>query len=221
LRIYDANLGAWRILWSDPLKHYYARQIGRAHGGDIVQEGKTDQGALTRWSFTEITPASFRWRGEHSRDAGASWQLQADIHACRAASQGKFTRSQAMLDHVSIGVRDIARAKKFYDCALQPLGYGCLSEGESSLGYGADVVGFWVSAADSPVPSDPGSGLHICFRAPTRQSVDDFYAAARASGGADNGRPGLRADYGDNYYAAFVVDPDGYRLEAYCSAPVK
>ncbi len=64
----------------------------------------------------------------------------------------------------------------------------------------------------------PNSGLHLCFDAPTRKSVDAFHKAALAAGGQDNGKPGLRADYGANYYAAFVVDPDGYRIEAYCGA---
>ena len=70
------------------------------------------------------------------------------------------------------------------------------------------------------MPSDPESGLHFCFAAPTRQSVDAFHAAALAMGGRDNGKPGLRQDYGANYYAAFAVDPDGYRLEAYCGRAV-
>ena len=123
-----------------------------------------------------------------------------------------------MLDHVSIGVRDIARAKRFYDAALAPLGYTCLSEAEGSLGYGRKVVTLWISAAERPVPADAKSGLHFCYAAPTRESVDAFYAAAMQAGGQDNGKPGLRADYGANYYAAFVVDPEGYRIEAYCGA---
>ena len=122
-----------------------------------------------------------------------------------------------MIDHLSIGVRDVAKAKRFYDAALEPLGYRCLSEGAGSLGYGEDTVQLWISAAERPVPADDKSGLHVCFGAPTRQSVDAFHAAALASGGRDNGKPGLRTDYGANYYAAFVVDPDGYRIEAYCS----
>lgn len=121
-----------------------------------------------------------------------------------------------MLDHISIGVRDLGTAKRFYDAALKPLGYTCQSEGASSLGYGRDGVALWISPSERPVPADPQSGLHVCFAAPTRQSVDAFHAAALKAGGKDNGRPGLRADYGANYYAAFVVDPDGYRLEAYC-----
>ena len=123
-----------------------------------------------------------------------------------------------MFNHVSLGVRNVAKAKKFYDAALKPLGYTCLSSAETSLGYGGDAVALWVGASASPVPADMQSGLHFCFTAPTRKSVDAFYKAALAAGGRDNGKPGLRADYGADYYAAFVVDPDGYRLEAYCSA---
>ena len=122
----------------------------------------------------------------------------------------------AMLDHVSIGVRDLAAAKRFYDAALKPLGYTCLHQFDVSLGYGGKVAEFWVSAAEHPVPADAESGLHFCFAAPDRQSVTAFHDAALKSGGRDNGRPGLRAEYGPDYYAAFVIDPDGYRLEAYC-----
>ena len=123
-----------------------------------------------------------------------------------------------MFNHISIGVRDVARTKRFYDAALKPLGYACLSEGETSLGYGKDAVALWIGASEKPVPADDKSGLHVCFDAPTRKSVAAFHAAALGAGGKDNGKPGLRADYGPNYYAAFVVDPDGYRIEAYCGA---
>jgi len=121
-----------------------------------------------------------------------------------------------MFDHVSIGVSDVASSKRFYEAALPPLGYACLSEGPGSLGYGAQGVALWVNKAARPVPADKDSGLHFCFAAPTRAAVDAFHAAALGAGGKDNGAPGLRADYGENYYAAFVIDPDGYRLEAYC-----
>ena len=122
----------------------------------------------------------------------------------------------AMINHVSIGVHDVAKAKRFYDAALEPLGYKCLSEDPGSLGYGRDAVALWIGAAERPVPPDDKSNLHFCFDAPTRKSIDAFHAAALAQGGRDNGKPGLRPDYGANYYAAFVVDPDGYRIEAYC-----
>ena len=123
-----------------------------------------------------------------------------------------------MLDHVSIGVRDTNVSKLFYDAALKPLGYSCLSQSPGSLGYGAQAASLWVNQAERPVQPDKKSGLHFSFVAPTRASVDAFHAGALRGGGSDNGAPGLRADYGENYYAAFVIDPDGYRLEAYCSA---
>ena len=123
-----------------------------------------------------------------------------------------------MLDHVSIGVRDLARTQNFYDAALAPLGYARGYADATQLGYGAKRLRFWAAVADRPVPADMESGLHFCFGAPSRTSVDAFHAAALKAGGKDNGAPGLREKYGPNYYAAFVIDPDGYRLEAYCSA---
>ena len=125
-----------------------------------------------------------------------------------------------MINHLSIGVRDVARSKKFYDSVLKPLGYRLISDGETSLGYGEDSVVLWVQKSERPVAADMASGLHFCFDAPTRKSVADFHKAALGAGGKDNGEAGLRADYGDNYYAAFVVDPDGYRLEAYCDKAI-
>lgn len=83
LRIYDPGLDAWHILWNDPVRQFYSRQIGRAQGKDIFQEGRNDAGEAVRWSFTEITDNSFRWRGERSRDGGATWQLQAEFFARR------------------------------------------------------------------------------------------------------------------------------------------
>jgi catechol 2,3-dioxygenase-like lactoylglutathione lyase family enzyme len=123
-----------------------------------------------------------------------------------------------MIDHVSIGVRDLAVARRFYDAALAPLGYTCLFSADGSLGYGRDAPAFWVSESAHPVPADPRSGLHVCFAAPSRASVDAFHAAGLGAAGHDNGKPGLRPDYGAAYYAAFLTDPDGYRVEAYCGA---
>lgn len=83
LRVYDPGQDAWHILWSDPLKQYYTRQLGRADGKDILQLGKLDDGSAVRWRFTEVAPDSFRWLGEVSRD-GTTWRLQADFRARRA-----------------------------------------------------------------------------------------------------------------------------------------
>lgn len=122
-----------------------------------------------------------------------------------------------MFNHVSIGVKDTARSKGFYDAALKPLGLSCASESEGSLGYGnRRGIGLWIGTSRKPVAADKASNLHFCFDAPSRRAVDEFHAAALKAGGTDNGKPGVRADYSANYYAAFVVDPDGYRLEAVC-----
>ena len=120
-----------------------------------------------------------------------------------------------MLHHISIGVKDIATAKRFYDQAFAPLGIKCLMQGDEYLGYGAEAAEFWVLAVKHPVKADPESGLHFCLQAASRKAVNGFHAAALKSGGRDNGAPGIRKDYGENYYGAFVVDPDGYRIEAY------
>jgi catechol 2,3-dioxygenase-like lactoylglutathione lyase family enzyme len=123
-----------------------------------------------------------------------------------------------MLDHISIGVRDVPAAIAFYRAALAPLGYHCLAEGDGYAGFGAAQPQFWLNATEHPVPADLLSGLHISFTAPTAAAVDGFHAAALAHGGADNGAPGPRPDYGDGYYAAFVIGPDGYRIEAHFQA---
>jgi hypothetical protein len=83
LRIYDPGIDAWHILWSNPASQFYARQIGRARGADIVQNGRHESGALMRWSFTRIKDRSFHWLGEISTDDGASWRLQVEVLARR------------------------------------------------------------------------------------------------------------------------------------------
>lgn len=122
-----------------------------------------------------------------------------------------------MFDHISIGTKDTKKSGAFYDATLAPLGHKRLSDDKTSLGYGDKAVQLWILAAGKPVAANPDSGLHLCFTAMSRAAVDAFHAAALAHGGSDNGKPGLRKDYGPDYYAAFVIDPDGYRLEAYCS----
>ena len=86
LRVYDPRLDAWHVMWSDPATQNYVRQIGRARGKDIVQEGQLDSGDILRWTFTEITSDSFHWLGEHSVDGGTTWRLQVDIRAHRVAT---------------------------------------------------------------------------------------------------------------------------------------
>ena len=121
-----------------------------------------------------------------------------------------------MIHHVSIGARDIKVTKAFYDAALAPLGYTCLRSRDTWLGYGKDRVVFSVRLSTTPVAREPASGLHFCFSAPTRKSVAEFHDAALSTGGRDNGKPGIRADYAPTYFAAYAIDPDGYHIEAYC-----
>jgi catechol 2,3-dioxygenase-like lactoylglutathione lyase family enzyme len=122
-----------------------------------------------------------------------------------------------MIANISVGVRDIDRSKRFYDAVLEPLGYKCLRAAKTlqGYGYGRDSIALWVVQAERPVAADKKSGLHFCFRAANAAAVDAFHAAALRSGGRDNGAPGPRPIYGPDYYAAFIIDPDGYRIEAY------
>jgi catechol 2,3-dioxygenase-like lactoylglutathione lyase family enzyme len=117
-----------------------------------------------------------------------------------------------ILDHIGFNVSDFAQSKKFYLQALAPLGISIVSEGEGWAMLGKDGKGqFWFgSFGKSP------SGIHIAFVAENRERVREFHAAAITAGAKDNGAPGLRQQYHPNYYAAFVIDPDGHNIEAVC-----
>ena len=121
-----------------------------------------------------------------------------------------------MIDHLSLGVAELARSSRFYDRALGALGYQRQSADDTSVSYGAAEPTLWLLQTARPVVADMDSGLHLSFVATTPAKVDAFHQAALDNGGSDNGAPGLRESYGAGYYAAFVVDPDGYRLEAHC-----
>lgn len=121
-----------------------------------------------------------------------------------------------MIDHVTIGVSNLDRARDFYDRALAPLGVARLyADGERYLGYGIRPRAFfWIGRRDAVL-----TATHIAFTAADRAAVDAFHAAALAAGGRDNGSPGLRPHYRPNYYGAFVLDPDGHNVEAVCYLP--
>jgi catechol 2,3-dioxygenase-like lactoylglutathione lyase family enzyme len=121
-----------------------------------------------------------------------------------------------VIDHLSFGVSDLDRSRAFYDQVLATLGYRRLANDDSSLGYGAEEPVLWLLKTARPPRFDAESGVHVSFKAPTRAGVDEFHGAAMKNGGQDNGPPGPRPAYGPSYYAAFVIDPDGYRLEAHC-----
>ena len=123
-----------------------------------------------------------------------------------------------MIDHVSVGVRDLGRAESFYDAVLAPLGMTQVRDRGTRIGYGKTYPEFWINARpDRSQTAD--SGLHVCLRATSTQAVDAFHAAALRSGGASEGTPGPRPEYSDRYYAAFVVDPDGNKIEAVTFLP--
>lgn len=133
-----------------------------------------------------------------------------------------------MLHHISFGVADLERSAKFYDAALQALEYvrvwSDVRPGQKgqAIGYGrAGSADHFAIKLAPGMQTACGPGFHLAFAASSRQAVDDFYRAAIAAGGVDNGKPGLRPRYGPNYYAAFVLDPDGYRLEAVCDDPLQ
>jgi catechol 2,3-dioxygenase-like lactoylglutathione lyase family enzyme len=120
-----------------------------------------------------------------------------------------------VLDHLSLGVADLPRAVAFYDAALAPLGYVRLWAHERGAGYGpAGSEDEPLQLRAQPNARAPGPGWHLALAAPSRAAVDGFHAAALAAGGTDEGAPGLRPQYGPGYYAAFVRDLDGHRLEA-------
>lgn len=124
-----------------------------------------------------------------------------------------------MFDHISVGVKDLLHSRRFYDAALTPLGYECQSEMGKMAGYGESRGTFWLAEVERPVPADMKSGLHFCFIAPSVEAVQAFYDGGMANGGTDNGPPGVRPEYAQFYYAAFIIDPDGYRLEAFFHMP--
>ena len=124
-----------------------------------------------------------------------------------------------MLHHLSFGVRDLARAGAFYDAVLAPLGFVRVWDDDEAIGYGEPGGGDKLALKLVPEVTLPGAGFHLAFGASTREQVAAFHAAALRHGGQCNGAPGLRPDYGDDYFAAFVIDADGYRIEAVLNQP--
>jgi catechol 2,3-dioxygenase-like lactoylglutathione lyase family enzyme len=118
-----------------------------------------------------------------------------------------------MIDHVSLGVRDLAASVRFYEPVLTAMGYAKLREKAGTVGFGKRYPDFWLNARPTMEKVTPDSGTHVCLRAATRELVDAFHAAAVAAGAANDGAPGLRPEYNEAYYAAFIRDPDGNRIE--------
>lgn len=118
-----------------------------------------------------------------------------------------------MIDHASVPVRDLQLAKAFYEPVLAVLGYTKLDDRPATVGFGKKYSEFWINLRpNSPHDNDPGT--HIALRAKSKDAVDAFHAAALAHGGRSDGAPSLRGDESEGYYAVFIRDPDGNKVEA-------
>ena len=118
-----------------------------------------------------------------------------------------------MIDHLVVGVKKYERSREFYRKTLFPLGYKLLQEIDGNAGFGTEGLkcGFWISKKQKP-----STQMHFCFKAQTRSAVRAFYEAALAEGGKEETPPGIVEEYHPSYYATFVFDPDGYKIEALC-----
>lgn len=135
-----------------------------------------------------------------------------------------------MLDHINLRVADYTRSKEFYEAALAPLGYRLAMEGASGAGFSkGPIPSFWIKQGEpggrgaatdaAPLSGCGGPMIHVAFAGENRAMVDAFHRAALAAGARDNGPPGVRPEYHASYYGAFVLDPDGYNIEAVCHRP--
>jgi catechol 2,3-dioxygenase-like lactoylglutathione lyase family enzyme len=119
-----------------------------------------------------------------------------------------------MIDHVSISVRDLEAAARFYEAVLGAIGYARLRNRPATVGFGKRYPEFWLNHRPGMAAVGPDTGTHICVRAPDVDTVRRFHAAALAAGGTSDGEPGPRPQYSEAYYAAFIRDPEGNRIEA-------
>jgi catechol 2,3-dioxygenase-like lactoylglutathione lyase family enzyme len=119
-----------------------------------------------------------------------------------------------MIDHISVGVSDLERSARFYEATLAPLGLSRLVTRPATIGFGKTYPEFWINSREAMTQVAPESGVHICLRANATADVDAFHAAALQAGGRSDGAPGLRPHDRVKYYAAFIIDPDGNRIEA-------
>ncbi|GGC79216.1 VOC family protein [Chelatococcus reniformis] len=119
-----------------------------------------------------------------------------------------------MIDHISVAVSDLKRSARFYELALAPLGLSRLVIRPATVGFGKAYPEFWINLRAGMTEAEPGSGMHVALRARSTGEVDGFHAAALSAGGRSDGAPGLRPHDRVRYYAAFIVDLDGNRIEA-------
>jgi catechol 2,3-dioxygenase-like lactoylglutathione lyase family enzyme len=119
-----------------------------------------------------------------------------------------------MIDHVSVAVRDLQASARFYEAVLGALGFAKLEERAATIAFGKSYSEFWINMREAMPRVAPESGAHVCFRARSMEMIDAFHAAALAAGGTSDGAPALRPQHGEGYYAAYIRDLDGNRIEA-------
>lgn len=118
-----------------------------------------------------------------------------------------------MIDHISIPVKNLAAAELFYTSVLAVIGYELIKRSPGTIGYGKKYPEFWLNERPAVKLNEISDGFHVCLRASSPEKVRDFYQAAIINGGISDGDPGYRAEYKQNYYAAFIKDPDGNKIE--------
>jgi catechol 2,3-dioxygenase-like lactoylglutathione lyase family enzyme len=119
-----------------------------------------------------------------------------------------------MIDHISIGAHDLVEMARFYEAVLNTLGYTKLQVQPGAVGFGKRYSEFWLNHRPAMAVQEHDTGLHVALRAASTQAVDEFYQAALRAGGSPDGAPGFRPEYRQGYYATFVRDPEGNRIEA-------
>lgn len=118
-----------------------------------------------------------------------------------------------MIDHISIAVSDLTRSGAFYDSVLDAIGFKRIADREATIGYGKNYPEFWLNSRPDMKPVEDGTGNHICLRARSKEAVELFYNRALENGGRDDGPPGDRKAELTTYYGAFILDPDGHKIE--------
>ncbi|HVH47264.1 MAG TPA: VOC family protein [Labilithrix sp.] len=198
--------------------------VGRQTGGRVfvfleTDDFRRDYDALSSRGVTFVRPPS-----DESYGTVAVFE---DLYGNRfdlIEPKGRRLREAAdpgknMLDHLSLGVVDLAHAATFYDAVLEPLGFVRVWTYEKAIGYGPPGSDDRLAIKERPAAKPAGEGFHVALAATSRAAVDGFHAAALSHGGVDEGPPGLRPAYGPGYYAAFVRDRDGYLIEAVVHEP--
>ncbi len=196
----------------------FVREISKYHEAPLGVQNTTEQ--QVKWQSQRKTTADLPLvRPVNFRPGNQCYGFR--INSTAFCFRSYKYLGASMIDHTGISVSDFERSKSFYVNALAPLGASLLhvippehTDGVQVVGFGIDSPCFWIDEGHAQWPP-----VHVAFKAESRNVVDAFYLAALNAGGTDNGEPGIRKQYHDNYYGAFVLDPDGNNIEVVCHQP--